>query len=318
MTARASTFAWLGFAVAVAAAAGCERREQAKPPPPAEAAVSTPASTSSAAQDAPRELAFGDGRVQFFVPDGMKSSAKPAFVLVLHGLGGSGTELSQALGLEAFAREKQFVFAAPDGTLDAQGRRFWNANEVCCNFSHAEVDDVRRLMALVDHAIGALHADAKRVFVVGYSNGGFMAHRLACEHSARVRAIVSMAAAGPGPSERCQPTGPVSVLEIHGDADPIVPFDGGHLFGREELPRTPSVPSGLEVWARQAQCRGRLDQFQRLDLIPMLAGSETEGFHYSDCNTPSPLLWKVKAAGHVIPLGAPALDAIWNFLAAQG
>lgn len=271
------------------------------------------AAPSSTAEALPRELPFGDTRVRFFVPEGAE---KPPFVLVLHGLGGSGAELSEALALTQFAAVKRFAFAAPDGTLDSAGRRFWNANAVCCNFGGEKLDDVARLLALVDHAV-RLGADAGRVFVVGYSNGGFMAHRLACEHSARVRAIVSLAATGPGATERCTPTEPVSVLEVHGDRDQIVPFEGGHLFGRDEFPSAPSVLSGFLPWARAASCKGELAAFERLDLTQELPGAETQAYRYASCRESSPLLWKVEGAGHTIPLGVGALQAIWRFLDAQ-
>jgi polyhydroxybutyrate depolymerase len=268
---------------------------------------------SVSASPPPSEIPFGDTRVRFFVPNGVKS---PAFVLVLHGLGGSGAELSAALGLLQFAAVKQFMFAAPDGTLDPSGRRFWNANQVCCNFSGENLDDVARLMALVDHAL-LLGADPRRVFVVGYSNGGFMAHRLACEHARRVRAIVSLAASGPGTNLPCEPSQAVSVLEIHGDRDTIVPFEGGHLFGRDEFPVAPSVRSGFTPWARAAGCEGELRAFERLDLTTELTGTETQSYRYGSCREASPLLWKVEGAGHTIPLGVPALNAIWGFLSGQ-
>lgn len=266
----------------------------------------------------PTEVEFGASKAQFFLPEGMATAAKPAFVLILHGLGGSGSELVAALGLTAFANEKRFAFAAPDGTRDRQGRRFWNANEVCCNFGQADVDDEARLIGLIDYAVEVLHTDPKRVFVVGYSNGGFMAHRLACAHAERVRAIVSIAAAGPDAAQRCAPSEAVDVLEIHGEKDSIVPFGGGHLFSRPELPRSPSVPAGLRVWAEKARCSGDLLPLRSFDFIAELPGEDSEVFHFANCRENSPVLWKIKGAQHVIPLGEPALSAIWNFLTALG
>lgn len=306
---------------------GCDRSDAQRPAPRAATSAarsevkSRPERQGEAKSHdsfAPTEVAFGASKAQFFVPEGMPTSAKPAFVLVLHGLGGSGSELVAALGLAAFANEKRFVFAAPDGTRDRQGRRFWNANAVCCNFGQADVDDEGRLIGLIDHAVEVLHTDPKRVFVVGYSNGGFMAHRLACAHAQRVRAIVSIAATGPDASQRCAPSEAVDVLEIHGDKDSIVPFEGGHLFSRPELPRTPSVPIGLRVWAEKAQCSADLLPFRNFDFIAELPGDDTEVFHFANCREGSPMLWKVRGAQHVIPLGVPALSAIWDFLTALG
>jgi polyhydroxybutyrate depolymerase len=311
-----SAFAALLLAMSFAFVA-CGRRDQPKAELAGAAASARPG-RGGTPPEAPREIAFGDGTVRFFVPARAEGAAKLPFVLVLHGLGGSGAEIVEALGLAAFASARQFLFVAPDGTLDAQGRRFWNANEVCCNFGGIDVNDVERLSALIEYGTAKLNADPERVFVVGYSNGGFMAHRLACEQATRVRAIVSIAATGPGAGQRCQPKRAVSVLEIHGSDDPIVPFDSGHLFGRAELPPTPSVPAGLAVWARAAGCEGQLRALERFDLIHELPGAETESFGYSGCSGSSPLLWKVAGAGHVIPLGSAALDAIWRFLSEKG
>ncbi|HET9955849.1 MAG TPA: hypothetical protein VFQ61_15165, partial [Polyangiaceae bacterium] len=54
-----------------------------------------------------------------------KSSQPMPFLLILHGLGGSGEQMAQVLNLKTFAQEKQFAYATPDGTPDSMGRRFW-------------------------------------------------------------------------------------------------------------------------------------------------------------------------------------------------
>lgn len=63
------------------------------------------------------------------------------------------------------------------------------------------------------------NVDARRVYLVGNSNGAFMAHRYACEHPARIAAIAGLVGAmRTGPSV-CSPAAGVSILHIHGDAD---------------------------------------------------------------------------------------------------
>jgi len=51
-----------------------------------------------------------------------------------------------------------------------------------------------------------------------------MAHHLGCDLSSRFAAIASMEGALWGRS--CRPTQPVSVLQIHGTADTVVPYPG--------------------------------------------------------------------------------------------
>ncbi|HET9956109.1 MAG TPA: dienelactone hydrolase family protein, partial [Polyangiaceae bacterium] len=236
------------------------------------------------------------------------------FLLILHGLGGSGEQMAQVLNLKTFAQEKQFAYATPDGTPDSMGRRFWNASRVCCNFDAKEVDDVARLTHLLEKAARTPQVDRNRMFVVGYSNGGFMAHRLACEHSGTVRGIVSMAAAGPVPPETCNPEKSVAVLEIHGDRDAIVPFEGGHLFSRPEYPVSPRVREGLSPWAKRNGCRGELHTRNTVDLIEAMPGPDTEILGFDQCTGSAIQLWKVIGGAHVLQLGPVARNAIWRFI----
>jgi polyhydroxybutyrate depolymerase len=60
------------------------------------------------------------------------------------------------------------------------------------------------------------------VYAVGVSNGGRFATRLACDRSDKIAAVVSVAGADGVPT--CDPKHPVSILEIHGTADQVVPY----------------------------------------------------------------------------------------------
>ena len=82
-------------------------------------------------------------------------------------------------------------------------------------------------LALVDQLIADYDIDPARVFVTGFSNGGMLAYRLACE-SDRFAAIAPV---GATLVIECGDPPPVSVLEIHGDADRAVPLGGGTTDG---------------------------------------------------------------------------------------
>ncbi len=79
--------------------------------------------------------------------------------------------------------------------------------------------------------------DPGRVFVTGVSNGAMLAYRYACEEAERVQAIASVA--GSVTVEDCRPSRPVSVLELRGSADPLVPFEGGSPDLPEARTRAP-------------------------------------------------------------------------------
>ena len=54
-------------------------------------------------------------------------------LLYLHGLGGSGSEALASPVIRGLAQRHRMVLVAPDGNLDREGRRFWNAGGACCN-----------------------------------------------------------------------------------------------------------------------------------------------------------------------------------------
>ena len=161
-------------------------------------------------------------------PIGHDAAKRMPLVVVLHGWGSSGARIASWLGIEALADAKGFLVAAPDGAVGANGRRYWNAGDACCRFGSAAVDDVAYVASILDDAEARFNVDTKRVFVIGHSNGAFMAHKLACTLGSRIAGIVSLAGAV-STGAACE-SSPVAILEVHGTDDAVVRPSGGRLF----------------------------------------------------------------------------------------
>lgn len=229
-------------------------------------------------------------------------------LLYLHGLGGSGSEALASPELRALAQRHRMVLVAPDGNLDREGRRFWNAGGACCNFDGKAVNDVARLEALIYHWTQRPEIDPARVYLVGFSNGGFMAHRLACYMDDRLAAIVSIGGAGRAREEACAPVSTIAVLEIHGDADPIVRYGGGRVLDNRAADPHPSAPETFHDWAERLGCPAQAKEKKTaVDLDPRLPGAETTIESYADCPHGSVELWTVRGGGHQV--ATPAMLA---------
>ena len=73
-----------------------------------------------------------------------------------------------------------------------------------------------------------------RIIIAGHSNGGYMSHRMACDHADLLAGVASLAGSTfegtitgsydvfGQPDYACEPTEPIHVLEIHGTADRVV------------------------------------------------------------------------------------------------
>lgn len=118
-----------------------------------------------------------DRTVHLIVPDSAGPGAP--LVLALHGGGGRGDRLDRAMrsGLSRGAARRGWVLAMPDGI-----EKGWNDGRKLTTDKdkrRAKVDDVGFLEHLVDQLAADGTIDPERVFVIGISNGGFMAYRLA-------------------------------------------------------------------------------------------------------------------------------------------
>jgi polyhydroxybutyrate depolymerase len=155
--------------------------------------------------------------------------------------------------------------------------------------------------------------DPERVFVAGYSNGGFMAHRLGCELRPLIRGIVSIAGAGKSDAGPCPPGPPLRVLQIHGTDDDVVAYDGGHLFGKDDSPVHVSAEKTTSDWAARLGC-GPAVPAETLDFEARLVDKETNVKRFGQCSGGRVELWTVTSGSHYIGFRSPSQEAIWRFL----
>lgn len=248
----------------------------------------------------------------YFPSTGDQTQRRP-LLFFLHGFGADAASAFEVLGLAELGRKHQIFVVAPEGTPDSQRRKFWNAHPACCNFESEKRDHVRYLSTLVDQMIATYPVDASKVYVAGFSNGGFMAHRLACEWGERLRGIVSVAGSGPDASITCKTPTNLRVLEMHGDADQTVFYGGGTLFARRGVTYD-SAMSTLEGWGKRLGCTGAPVSAGFLDLDPGLPGEETALLTYRRCARGLASLWTVRGGAHLIGNRPSVMEKAWLFL----
>jgi polyhydroxybutyrate depolymerase len=191
------------------------------------------------------------------------SKAVPAargLVVLLHGHGGSGAELlGQGRARAApyrvwvsIADREGLVLLAPDGSVGPDGKRGWNDCRADASNNPA-VDDVAFIQRLVGDARREFGIPEDRVFIVGSSNGGHMALRIAVERPTMVRAVASIVGVMASRSECVEPTVPVSVLFMNGTSDALIPFAGGQVGSRrDQRGEVLSADASIAIWRRLA------------------------------------------------------------------
>ena len=170
------------------------------------------------------------------------------------------------------------------------------------------VDDVKFLRQVVD-TIGQEHQlDRSRIFSTGISNGAFMSHRLAAEASDLVAGIAPLVGGLPlSLAEKFNPRYPVSLFVIQGDADPLVPIEGGDVGYRRGKKRGKFIATrdAVAKYVHLNQINGKPTVSQLQDTDPD-DGTTTEATVYPAGATGAKVqLYVVKNGGHTWP-GKPA------------
>ena len=238
----------------------------------------------------------------------------PLFIS-LHGYGASAEGVAAYLSLEQHADERTMLLLAPTGTRDSNGKDFWNASDACCDFEGRNIDDSTYIAEMIEEVGQSLHVDRDRVFVLGHSNGGFMAYRMACDHADLLAGVVSIAGAMPAQAADCTPTEPLAALQIHGTADQTVFYQGG-VFVAEY----PSAVETVESWAGLAGCTDvARERGEAMDHHTNLPGADTVATEYSDgCDAGGYAeLWTVDGMGHTPFPNDTFMPAVLDFLEAH-
>lgn len=243
MARRSARAALVAGALGVCGATGCVRHPD--PQAPAPAAGSTTLHTLQL-----------DGRTRSYwlhLPAASRPGERLPLVLLFHGHLGSAREIRRVSHLDDAADRERFIVAYPEGAgrLVSSGPT-WNAG-TCCGYatSHA-VDDVAFALAVVRQVIREQQADSTRVFAAGFSVGGMLALRLACEQSATFAGVADVE--GAMPDVPCAPARPLSVLLIQGDADEALRADEVELRSSDPRPYAASLESAANFWKTVDAC----------------------------------------------------------------
>jgi polyhydroxybutyrate depolymerase len=249
----------------------------------------------------------GDRPVTVNLPD---SLANPAPLLILlHSASTSGAHQENYMHLAPVAKKSGIIYIAPDGMVNPEGKRFWNASKSCCNRYKQEVDDVAYLNSLIEEINAKTPVDPKRIYLIGHSNGAFMSFAFACKTN-KVAAIVAIAGAMDANSD-CTPATPVSLLNIHGTADKTIKVTGGVM---NNFPYT-SATKTINTIATVNKCSNPATK--KKDFEPTIKGTETTVINYA-CGTHAHLqFWKIANGSHSPKLPKDFAEQVISFLLKQ-
>ena len=216
-------------------------------------------------------------------------------VLFLHGFTGSSAAYERYLHVRDELSALGFLSIVPDGSKNSKGQQFWNATPECCDFENSGIDDLGYLLGLIREAQARFAIDPQRIYVMGHSNGGFMAYRLACEAQGLVSGIISIAGANFKDTNLCNFPVPLNILQIHGDADDTVPYGDGQSF--------PAPRASLQFWQKLYSCHDEVSAPLAIKLMQSPNTTDTQAdtdtFEFTSCQDKHALgFWILRGGPH--------------------
>jgi polyhydroxybutyrate depolymerase len=264
-----------------------------------------------------------------YVPAGYDGSEDWPLVINYHGFTNS-SEFQMALSdMNAVADTGQFLVVYPQGLLvenpfNGQTAPGWNIFGTL-----SDNDDVAFTSQLIDQIAADYAVDLTRVYATGWSMGANMSYDLACQLDDRIAAIAPVAnQMSEMQISTCTADRPMPTLQMHGTADPIVPYQGA-VF-----------PSGMDsflvatrtamYWAEMNGCSPTADTTTFADLDTSDQSTVTV-YAYGDCDAGADVLfYEITGGGHTWSGGAPlpeflgpvnrdihASSEIWKFFNRQ-
>lgn len=174
-------------------------------------------------------------------------------VFILHGLGETG---ALWYGVASYIASQGIVTVRPEsGTfLNNSGTgyvKLWNAI-----LDSTRYDDVQFISDIIDYMLMNYDfIDYSKIYVLGYSNGGYMAYRLACDLSYRITAFSSVAGNMflDDEFDCIDQSRDIPIFHVHGTEDPINSyFPGGNgvdIIDDQYL----TIVESIEFWSNYHQ-----------------------------------------------------------------
>jgi len=231
---------------------------------------------------------------RMFVPDQYEEGIALPLVLNFHGTGSTPEQQSQVSEFEIVAAREGFLVASPAAKFprNRDGRLTWNVDRI-----EDGVDDVEFIRILIAALSSQYSVDPKRIYATGYSGGGRMSSRLACELSESIAAIAPVA--GIRYPEDCNPARPVPVITFHGKNDMVNHYT--HQVDSSDYWRM-GVEDALGGWVTRSGCA---DNYMEEPVSPTVSR-----LSYSGCEDGADIVfYRSEDAGHTWP-GSPAVKAL--------
>lgn len=223
------------------------------------------------------------------VPDGYDPETAVPLVITFHGFNEGAERHATSSEFLGLSDDVGFVVVIPQGR---GANPSWRVSAAANRRSRSDTQFTRDLIQFMqDH----LNIDSDRIYITGFSMGGGLANRIACDLSEVVAAVAPVAGFYQ-PDDECEPQQPVPMITLHGLVDNDVPFNGDA--------NSPHVGELYEAWAGWNECT--------VEPVDAALDDGVNAKTWLECrNNATVTVITYDDLGHVFPEDGAAL--IWEF-----
>lgn len=217
----------------------------------------------------------GTRTYSIYKPKSISGLNQQKALLSLHGGGGNAEIQAQISLLNTIAHQQGFFVAYLNGRGLIQT---FNAGS-CCGFAKTNnLDDTFYVEKVIEDLVTKDQIDSDKLYSTGFSNGGMMTYRLACELADKVSGVASIGG-GSGQFDLdlnsyyvCNPTRPVPVIHFHSDNDRNYPVNGGPGGGVSSTDFY-SISSTISDWVQRNNLLNQITLTEKIS-------ENTNCYHY--------------------------------------
>ena len=155
-------------------------------------------------------------------PQNLNSSLSYPIVFFFHGAGGSGQIFLQNNNITELINSEEFIGIFPNGhSNNGSNGGFWNLGS-----EPTTANDVEYVDLIIDQLATSTLIDTSKAYAVGFSNGAGMVNLLG-KSTSYFNAIAPLFSQQIISLKDLTPTKAMSVFQVNGDVDGVIPLNGG-------------------------------------------------------------------------------------------
>ena len=193
----------------------------------------------------PEVFDFSDRTYIVFAESASNNTSAKPLLIVLHGANSTASSMVAATNFDIIAGGNGFIIVYPDAF---QG--LWNFGEECGMAYPDRPDDTEFIQYIIDELSKEYKIDEKRIYITGFSMGGYFTYYLAKKMPGKFAAIAPVAATMPRYLSNGTDENKISVLIELGTKDASVNYEGTGSGECDNLSGAESV----EYWASLNGC----------------------------------------------------------------